>query len=113
VADRARDDEELREGRRLKRGGQHAEARSHFEAALALDRSAWRVECEAGFVAWRAEDFEAADRHVRGAMNGIPLASFPKRSGCPPRCASSTRASSPRRARGPTTLAICGRRRCA
>lgn len=65
-------DEALREGRRLTRAGQHAEALARFEAALAIDATSWRVQCEAAFVAWRAEDDEAADAHLERAMNGMP-----------------------------------------
>ena len=78
AADRARVDEALRDGRRLTRGGQHAEALARFDAALAIDRGAWRLECEAAFVAWRAENVEAADLHLRNAMNGMPPGFVPE-----------------------------------
>jgi hypothetical protein len=78
TVDRARVEEALREGRRLTRAGQHGEALTQFEAALAIDRGAWRVSCEAGFVAWRAENLDAADRLVREAMNGMPPGFVPE-----------------------------------
>lgn len=71
-ADRARVDALLAEARRLSAAGQHAEALAQLESALAIDRGAWRVACEAGYVAWRADDLAAAERHVREAMNAMP-----------------------------------------
>jgi hypothetical protein len=71
-------EEALREGRRLTREGQHTDALARFQEALAIDRGAWRVACEAGFVAWRAENLEAADRLVRDAMNGMPPGFVPE-----------------------------------
>lgn len=78
AADRARITEALREGRRLTRAGQHAESLVRFEEALAIDASPWRVQCEAAFVAWRAENNEASDAHLRRAMNGIPPGFVPE-----------------------------------
>lgn len=68
----------LAEGRRLSAAGQHAEALAQLEAALAIDRGAWRVACEAGYVAWRAEDLPAAERHVHEAMNAMPPGFVPE-----------------------------------
>lgn len=62
----------LREGRQNTRDGQHVEALARFEDALAIDASPWRVQCEAAFVAWRAERDEAADAHLELALNGLP-----------------------------------------
>lgn len=78
AADRARVGEVLRDARRLTREGEHAEALTRFEEALAIDRGAWRVECEAAFVAWRAENLDSADTHLRSAMNGIPPGFVPE-----------------------------------
>lgn len=68
----------LQEGRQLTRAGQHREALTRFEAALAIAPGAWRVECEAAFVAWRAEDAESADAHVRRALLGVPPGFVPE-----------------------------------
>ncbi len=62
----------LREGRRLTREGQHVDALARFDDALAIDASPWRVQCEAAFIAWRAEQHDAADAHLERALNGIP-----------------------------------------
>lgn len=68
----------LREGRQLTRAGQHREALTHFEAALAIAPGAWRVECETAFVAWRAEDAASADAHLHRALLGMPPGFVPE-----------------------------------
>lgn len=59
------------DGRSLSHAGQHAPALAAFERALALDPRSPRLRCEAGYVAYLANDIPKAERYVTAALQAF------------------------------------------